>query len=49
MTTGRHLSRFIRQMVINVVTFRQAGGQYYNTTAARNLYKLQIKHETIVW
>lgn len=44
---GVNLSRFIRQMVINVVTFRQAGASTITQQLARNLYKLQIKHETM--
>lgn len=44
---GVNLSRFIRQMVINVVTFRQAGASTITQQLARNLYKLQIRHETM--
>ena len=42
---GVNLSRFIRQMVINVVTFRQEGASTITQQLARNLYKLQIRHE----
>jgi penicillin-binding protein 1A len=45
---GVNLPRFIRQMVINVVTFRQAGASTITQQLARNLYKLQMKHETMV-
>jgi len=44
---GVNLPRFIRQMCINVVTFRQAGASTITQQLARNLYKLQIKHETM--
>ncbi len=44
---GVNLPRFIRQMVINVVTFRQAGASTITQQLARNLYKLQIRHETM--
>ena len=44
---GVNLSRFFRQMVINVVTFRQAGASTITQQLARNLYKLQIRHETM--
>ena len=44
---GVNLSRFIRQMVINVVTFRQEGASTITQQLARNLYKLQIRHETM--
>jgi penicillin-binding protein 1A len=44
---GVNLPRFIRQMAINIVTFRQAGASTITQQLARNLYKLQIKHETM--
>jgi penicillin-binding protein 1A len=44
---GVNLSRFVRQMVINVVTFRQEGASTITQQLARNLYKLQIRHETM--
>jgi penicillin-binding protein 1A len=44
---GVNLPRFIRQMCINVVTFRQAGASTITQQLARNLYKLQIRHETM--
>ena len=44
---GVNLPRFIRQMVINIVTFRQAGASTITQQLARNIYKLQIKHETM--
>jgi penicillin-binding protein 1A len=44
---GVNLPRFIRQMVLNVITFRQAGASTITQQLARNLYKLQIKHETM--
>ncbi len=44
---GVNLPRFIRQMIINVVTFRQAGASTITQQLSRNLYKLQIRHETI--
>jgi penicillin-binding protein 1A len=44
---GVNLPRFIRQMVINVVTFRQAGASTITQQLARNLYKLQMRHETM--
>jgi penicillin-binding protein 1A len=44
---GVNLSRFVRQMVINVVTFRQAGASTITQQLARNLYKLQIKRESM--
>jgi penicillin-binding protein 1A len=42
---GVNLPRFIRQMVLNVLTFRQAGASTITQQLARNLYKLQIRHE----
>ena len=44
---GVNLPRFIRQMVINVFTFRQAGASTITQQLARNLYKLQMRHETM--
>jgi penicillin-binding protein 1A len=44
---GVNLPRFIRQMVINVLTFRQAGASTITQQLARNLYGLQIRHETM--
>jgi penicillin-binding protein 1A len=44
---GVNLSRFIRQMVINVVTFKQAGASTITQQLARNLYKLQGKNESM--
>jgi penicillin-binding protein 1A len=44
---GVNMARFIRQMVLNVVTFRQAGASTITQQLARNLYKLQIRHETM--
>ena len=44
---GVNLPRFIRQMIINVVTFRQAGASTITQQLARNLYKLQMRHETM--
>ncbi len=44
---GVNLPRFIRQMVINVVTFRAAGASTITQQLARNLYKLQVRHESI--
>ncbi len=44
---GVNLPRFVRQMVLNVVTFRQAGASTITQQLARNLYKLQGKRETL--
>ncbi len=44
---GVNLSRFIRQMALNVITFRQAGASTITQQLARNLYKLQSKHESM--
>lgn len=44
---GVNLSRFVRQMIINVITFRQAGASTITQQLARNLYKLQIKRESM--
>jgi penicillin-binding protein 1A len=42
---GVNLSRFVRQMVLNVLTFRQAGASTITQQLSRNLYKLQARHE----
>ena len=42
---GVNLSRFARQMVLNVVTFREAGASTITQQLSRNLYKLQARHE----
>ena len=44
---GVNLSRFVRQMVLNVITFRQAGASTITQQLARNLYKLQTKRESM--
>jgi penicillin-binding protein 1A len=44
---GVNLSRFLRQMFLNVITFRQAGASTITQQLARNLYKLQIKRESL--
>jgi len=44
---GVNLSRFIRQMILNVVTFRQAGASTITQQLARNLYKFKSKRESI--
>jgi penicillin-binding protein 1A len=44
---GVNLPRFIRQMALNVITFRQAGASTITQQLARNLYKLQNKRESI--
>jgi penicillin-binding protein 1A len=44
---GVNLSRFVRQMIINFVTFRQGGASTITQQLARNLYGLQIRHETM--
>ena len=44
---GVNLSRFFRQMVINLVTFRQAGASTITQQLARNLYKLQARQESL--
>jgi penicillin-binding protein 1A len=44
---GVNLPRFFRQMVINLVTFRQAGASTITQQLARNLYKLQGKQESL--
>lgn len=44
---GVNLPRFFRQMVLNVLTFRQAGASTITQQLSRNLYKLQGKRETM--
>jgi penicillin-binding protein 1A len=44
---GVNLSRFMRQMIINIITFRQAGASTITQQLARNLYKLQSKRESM--
>jgi penicillin-binding protein 1A len=44
---GVNVSRFIRQMILNVVTFREAGASTITQQLARNLYKLQSKRESM--
>ena len=44
---GVNASRFIRQMIINVVTFRQAGASTITQQLARNLYKLKGSEESL--
>lgn len=44
---GVNLPRFIRQMVLNVLTFRQAGASTITQQLSRNLYKLQGKRESL--
>ena len=44
---GVNLPRFVRQMIINVVTFRQAGASTITQQLARNLYKLQGRRESM--
>jgi len=44
---GVNLSRFFRQMVINLVTFRQAGASTITQQLARNLYRLQGRQESL--
>ncbi len=44
---GVNLPRFVRQMVINLITFRQAGASTITQQLARNLYKLQSKNESL--
>jgi len=44
---GVNLSRFFRQMIINVVTFRQAGASTITQQLSRNLYKLQSRRESM--
>jgi penicillin-binding protein 1A len=44
---GVNLPRFFRQMLLNVVTFREAGASTITQQLARNVYKLQFKHESM--
>lgn len=44
---GVNLPRFARQMVLNIVTFRQAGASTITQQLSRNLYRLQSQNETI--
>ena len=44
---GVNLPRFVRQMVINVVTFRGAGASTLTQQLARNLYRLQGREESL--
>jgi penicillin-binding protein 1A len=44
---GVNLPRFVRQMAINLATFRQAGASTITQQLARNLYKLQGRREWI--
>jgi penicillin-binding protein 1A len=44
---GVNASRFIRQMIINIVTFRQAGASTITQQLARNLYKLKGTEESL--
>ena len=44
---GVNLPRFVRQMVINLLTFRQAGASTITQQLARNLYKLQGREESM--
>lgn len=44
---GVNASRFIRQMIINIVTFRQAGASTITQQLARNLYKLKGSKESL--
>jgi len=44
---GVNASRFIRQMIINVVTFKAAGASTITQQLARNLYKLKGSEETL--
>ena len=44
---GVNLPRFFRQMILNVLTFRQAGASTITQQLARNLYKLQLKDESL--
>ncbi|HTY36130.1 MAG TPA: PBP1A family penicillin-binding protein [Bacteroidota bacterium] len=44
---GVNLPRFIRQMFINVLTFRGAGASTLTQQLARNLYRLQGKEESL--
>jgi penicillin-binding protein 1A len=44
---GVNLPRFARQMVINLLTFRQYGASTITQQLARNLYKLQGREESM--
>ncbi|MBI4418300.1 MAG: transglycosylase domain-containing protein, partial [Ignavibacteriales bacterium] len=44
---GVNASRFVRQMIINVTTFRQAGASTITQQLARNLYKLKGTEESL--
>lgn len=44
---GVNLPRFARQMVINLVTFRQAGASTITQQLARNMYRLQGREESL--
>lgn len=44
---GVNASRFVRQMIINVVTLRQAGASTVTQQLARNLYKLKGSEESL--
>jgi penicillin-binding protein 1A len=44
---GVNLNRFARQMVINLLTFRQYGASTITQQLARNLYKLQGRDESM--
>lgn len=44
---GVNASRFVRQMIINVITFRQAGASTVTQQLARNLYKLKGSEESL--
>ncbi len=44
---GVNLPRFVRQMAVNLATFRQAGASTITQQLARNLYKLKGKRESL--
>lgn len=44
---GVNAPRFVRQMIINVATFRQAGASTITQQLARNLYKLKGSEESL--
>lgn len=44
---GVNAPRFIRQMILNVVTFRQAGASTITQQLARNLYRLKGDEESL--
>ena len=44
---GVNLPRFARQMVLNFITFRQAGASTITQQLSRNLYRLGSQNETI--